>query len=198
MSLFDGLARQRRFVYLVVTLLTAAGIGAAFNLPSSIYPELNFPRITIVAQGTSLGARQQMFSVTRPIEEAVSVVPGVQRVRSRTIRGASEISLYFAPGTDMVVALQLTESRVNQTRGELPGGVEIETERMLPSLFPILTYNVVGSDPGGPLRPRPLPDPSRAGQRAGRGARGRAGLRHPGVRGGGRSRTPRRRRPLLR
>ena len=85
--LFDGLVRQRRFVYLAVALLSAAGIGHGAGLPSSIYPELNFPRITIVAQGTSLGARQQMFSVTRPLEEAVSVVPGVQRVHSRTIRG---------------------------------------------------------------------------------------------------------------
>ncbi len=148
MSFFDGLVRQRRFVYLVVALLTGAGVAAALRLPSSIYPELNFPRITIVAQGTSLSARQQMFSVTRPLEEAVSVVPGVQRVRSRSIRGGSEVSLYFAPGTDMVVALQLTESRVNQTRGDLPDGLSIETERMLPSLFPIITYNVMGADPG--------------------------------------------------
>ncbi|NJD11993.1 MAG: efflux RND transporter permease subunit [Gemmatimonadetes bacterium] len=148
MKLFDALLAQRRFVYLVVALLTVAGIAAALRLPSSIYPELNFPRITIVAQGTALDARQQMFSVTRPLEEAVSVVPGVERVRSRSIRGASELSLYFAPGTDMVVALQLTESRVNQAATELPGGVEIETERMLPSLFPILTYNVMGDDAG--------------------------------------------------
>ncbi|MEO5509784.1 MAG: efflux RND transporter permease subunit [Longimicrobiales bacterium] len=148
MKLFDTLLAQRRFIYLVVALLSGAGIAAAMSLPSSIYPELYFPRITIVAQGTSLGARQQMFSVTRPIEEAVSIVPGVRRVRSRTFRGASELTLDFAPQTDMIVALQLTESRVNETRGDLPQGVEIETERMLPSLFPIVTYNVMGADPG--------------------------------------------------
>jgi multidrug efflux pump subunit AcrB len=147
-KLFDTLLAQRRFIYLVVALLTGAGIAATMSLPSSIYPELYFPRITIVAQGTALGARQQMFSVTRPIEEAVSIVPGVRRVRSRTIRGASELTLDFAPKTDMIVALQLTESRINETRGDLPAGVEIETERMLPSLFPIITYNVMGADPG--------------------------------------------------
>lgn len=148
MRILDAMVRQRRFVYLVVTLLSIAGAAAAMHLPSSIYPELDFPRITIVAQGTSLGARQQMFSVTRPLEEAVSVVPGVQRIRSRTIRGASELSLYFIDGTDMVVALQLTESRVNEVRSALPAAVEVETERMLPSLFPILTYNVLGAEPG--------------------------------------------------
>jgi CzcA family heavy metal efflux pump len=147
-KLFDTLLAQRRFIYLVVALLTGAGIAAAVSLPSSIYPELYFPRITIVAQGTALGARQQMFSVTRPIEEAVSIVPGVRRVRSRTIRGASELTMDFAPKTDMIVALQLTESRINEARGDLPDGLEIETERMLPSLFPIITYNVMGADPG--------------------------------------------------
>ena len=74
-GLFALLARQRRFVYLLVTLLSAGGIWAALNLPSAIYPELTFSRITVVAQGSALGARQILFAVTRPIEEAVSVVP---------------------------------------------------------------------------------------------------------------------------
>lgn len=146
--LFDTLVTQRRFVYLAVVLLSVAGVVAATRMPASIYPELDFARITIVTGGTSLSARQQMFSVTRPLEQAVSAVPGLQRVRSRSIRGASELALTFAPGTDMIVALQLVESRVNEARAELPPGTEIQTERMLPSLFPIQTYNVEGQDPG--------------------------------------------------
>jgi CzcA family heavy metal efflux pump len=146
MSVFDGMVRQRRFIYLVVALLSAAGIWAALVLPSSIYPELDFPRITIVAEGTALDSRAMLFAVTRPIEEAVSIVPGVDRVRSRTIRGGSEISLYFEPSTDMIVALQLVESRINEARADLPPGLSIQTERMLPSLFPILTYNLEGAD----------------------------------------------------
>jgi hypothetical protein len=73
-NLFALLSEQRRFVYLAVALLSAAGIWAATQLPSAIYPELDFSRITIVVQGTSLGARQVLFSITRPIEEAVSIV----------------------------------------------------------------------------------------------------------------------------
>ena len=106
MKLFDLLTAQRRFIYLAVVLLSAAGVWAALRLPSAIYPELLFPRITVVAQGTALGARQVVFSVTRPIEEAVSIVPGVQRVTSRSIRGSSEIQVYFAPNSDMQLALQ--------------------------------------------------------------------------------------------
>ena len=120
MKLFDILSRQQRLVYLVVALLSAAGIWMALRLPSAIYPELRFSRITIVAQGSTLGARQVVFSITRPLEEAVSIVPGVTRVRSHSIRGASEISITFAPGTNMDQALQLVRARVNQVQSALP------------------------------------------------------------------------------
>jgi CzcA family heavy metal efflux pump len=145
-TLFDVLSRQRRFVYLVVALVSVAGVWSAAHLPSAIYPELRFSRITIVAQGSTLGARQIVFSVTRPLEEAVSIVPGVSRVRSHTIRGATEISITFAPGTDMDRALQLVRARVNQVQAGLPADVEIEVEQLTPSLFPIVSYNVEGGE----------------------------------------------------
>ncbi|HET7458168.1 MAG TPA: efflux RND transporter permease subunit, partial [Gemmatimonadaceae bacterium] len=146
-SLFTLLAEQRRFVYLAVALLSAAGVWAAFTLPSAIYPELSFSRITIVAEGSALGARQVLFAVTRPLEEAASIVPGVTRVQSRAIRGGSEVNVTFAPGTDMLQALQQVQARVNQVRPQLPPDVDLEVERLTPSLFPIVSYNVEGGDP---------------------------------------------------
>jgi len=146
-TLFDVVSRQRRLVLLLVGLVSIAGIWAGFELPSAIYPELNFSRIKIVAQGSSLGARQVVFSVTRPLEEAVSVVPGVTRVQSHSIRGASELSINFSPTTDMAYALQLVRARVNQIQGSLPPDLDIEIERLTPSLFPILSYNLQGGDP---------------------------------------------------
>jgi len=145
-ALFDALASQRRFIYLAVALLSAAGAWSALRLPSAIYPELTFPRITIVAQGSSLGARQVVFAMTRPIEEAVSTVPGVVRVQSRSIRGASEVNITFAERTDLDYALQLVRTRVEQIRGDLPPGLDIEIERLTPSLFPVLSYNLEGGD----------------------------------------------------
>ena len=145
-GLFGVLNEQRRFIYLAVALLSAAGIWAALQLPSAIYPELTFSRITVVTQGTSLGARQVLFTITRPLEEAVSIVPGVTRVQSRSIRGGSEINVTFAPSTDMIYALQQAQARVNQVRGDLPPELDIEVERLTPSLFPILSYNLEGGD----------------------------------------------------
>jgi multidrug efflux pump subunit AcrB len=146
-TLAGAVASQRRFVYLVVVLLCVAGVWAALGLPSAIYPELQFSRIAIVAQGSALGARQVVFSITRPIEDAVGIVPGVIRVHSKSIRGASETSITFAPNTDMAYALQQTQARVNEVRNSLPVGLEIQIERLSPSLFPILSYNLEGGAP---------------------------------------------------
>ena len=146
-GLFALLAAQRRFVYLLVALLGAAGVWAALRLPSAIYPELVFSRVTIVAQGSALGARQILFGVTRPIEEAVSVVPGVTRVQSKSIRGGAEIDVTFSEHTDMPVALQQVQARVSQTQGQLPPGLDVQVERLTPSLFPVISYNLEGGDP---------------------------------------------------
>ena len=147
MTLFEVLSRQRRLIYLVVGLLTATGIWFAVGLPSAIYPELEFQRIQIVVEGSALGARQMVFGVTRPVEEAISTVPGVVRVDSRTIRGAVETSLYFDSHTDMSNALSLTRARINQIESTLPAGLDVQIELMTPSLFPILSYNLEGGDP---------------------------------------------------
>ena len=146
-SLFGVLAEQRRFVYMAIAVLSGAGMWAALQLPSAIYPELSFSRITIVVEGSSLGARQVLFSITRPVEEAISVVPGVTRVQSRSIRGGSETNITFSPTTDMIFALQQVQARVNQVRTSLPAGLDVEVERLTPSLFPIVSYNLEGGDP---------------------------------------------------
>lgn len=147
MKLFDLLSAQRRFVYLLVAIASVVGIRAALTLPSAIYPELLFPRITVVAEGSALGAREVVFTMARPIEEAVTSVQGVRRVTSRSIRGSVEIQLYFDDHADMQIALQQTQQRVTQARDRLPADVHVEVERLSPSVFPILSYNLEGGDP---------------------------------------------------
>jgi multidrug efflux pump subunit AcrB len=146
-TIAGAVASQRRFVYLVVVMLCVAGIWSALQLPSAIYPELQFPRIAIVAEGSSLGARQVVFAITQPLEEAAGVVPGVTRVQSRSIRGASELSVTFSPSTDMAYALQQTQARVNQVRNDLPAGLNVQVERLSPAVFPIVSYNLEGGSP---------------------------------------------------
>src|SRR4051812_37382017 len=103
---------QRRAIVLLVLILMLAGIYAAYRLPSGIYPEVNFPRIVVVASAGDLSTGNVMLAVTRPIEESLSGVLGLYRTRSRTIRGETEMSLLFLPNSDMQLALQQVQAKI--------------------------------------------------------------------------------------
>jgi CzcA family heavy metal efflux pump len=145
-------SRNARAILLGVVLLTAAGLYSMFALPSSIYPEVEFPRIQMVAHSGDLAPRMMQLAVTRPLEEAARTVLGVRRVRSKTIRGACEISVLFEPDADMRYALQLMQGKTDEVRPELPAGTELVVERMTPSLFPIFSVNVTGDAAPADLR----------------------------------------------
>ena len=82
MNLVRTTRENRYAVYLVTALLFAAGIWAMFKLPSNIYPEVNFPRIMVLAHSGDLPPDAMLISVTRPLEQAAMQVQGVFRVRS--------------------------------------------------------------------------------------------------------------------
>src|SRR5437879_4439438 len=90
--------------------------------------------------------------VTRPLEDAVSTVLGVAQVRSKTIRGGSEISIDFTPGTDMRRAETLTWNRIGAKRSELPPNLDLTVEQMTPSIFPIISVVLTGGDNPAQLR----------------------------------------------
>jgi CzcA family heavy metal efflux pump len=144
--------RNAYAVFLLTAFLTAAGFYAVFQLPSNIYPELNFPRIVILAHAGDLAPEAVLLSVTRPLEEAASTVLGVRRVRSKTIRGSTEISVLFNPDMDMQYALQLLQARVSEARGTLPPETETEVERLTPVVFPVFSLVLNGNVPSADLR----------------------------------------------
>src|SRR5580765_6425287 len=120
MSVAATALRHSRAAVLVAVAMVIAGVVSAFSVPTRIYPPLVFPRIPIIAHSGTLPPQSMMLTVTRPLEQAALEVPGIRRVRSRSIRGATEISAQFAPATDMILALQQLQNRVAETRGELP------------------------------------------------------------------------------
>jgi CzcA family heavy metal efflux pump len=145
-------SRNSRAIILAIVLLTAAGLWAMTTLPSNIYPEVEFPRIVIVAKAGDLSPRLVQLAVTRPLEEAARTVLGARRVTSKTIRGACEISVLFNPDADMPYALQLAQGKIDEVKGSLPPETTVAVERMTPSLFPIFSFNVTGAMPPADLR----------------------------------------------
>ncbi len=145
-------SRNSRVILLGILLLSGAGLYSMATLPSNIYPEVGFPRILMVAHAGDLSPRMMQLAVTRPLEEAGRTVLGARRVRSKTIRGACEVSVLFNPDADMRYSLQLMQAKADEVKPELPAGTVLVVEWMTPSLFPILSVNVTGGLPPADLR----------------------------------------------
>jgi len=139
-----GLASHHsRAIVVIVALLCAAGLYAAWQLPIAVFPETDFPRIVIIVDNREAPASQTLVSVTRPIEEAMNGIPGIARVKSKTARGSAEISLYFDWNGDIIQELQLVQSRISQLVSTLPPTAEIRNvERLTFAVFPVTGYSL--------------------------------------------------------
>jgi CzcA family heavy metal efflux pump len=136
---FEKLSRPILFV--IITLALVGGY-LAFNIPVSVFPSTDFPRVVIGVDNGVAPIDQMLVTVTKPIEEAVNSVPGLQTVRSITSRGSAEIDLFFDWNSDMVLTLQRVDAVVAHLQSELPATAKIETHRLTFAVFPIIGYSL--------------------------------------------------------
>src|SRR5213083_3007454 len=144
MRLARLVSNQSRAVLVIVALLCAAGLYAAWQLPIAVFPQTDFPRVVIIVDNGEAPASQTLVSVTRPIEEAMNGVPGIARIKSKTARGSSEISLYFDWNVNIVQVLQLVQARLSQLSSTLPPTASIRNvERLTFAVFPVTGYSLI-------------------------------------------------------
>lgn len=125
----------------ITFLVIAACLGggyAALHMPSSVFPEVNFPRVIIIVDNGTMKADEMMASITRPIEESMKDIPGCRTIRSSTGRGSAEIDVFFTWNVDMVQSELQVNSRLSQLRGSLPTTANATAHRMTFSAFPII------------------------------------------------------------
>lgn len=143
MKLASLVSYQSRAIVVIVALLCAAGIYAAWQLPIAVFPQTDFPRIVIIVDNGEAPASQTLVSVTRPIEEAMNGIPGIARIKSKTARGSSEINLYFTWSGNINDELQLVQARMSQLLSTLPPTAEIRNiERLTFAVFPVTGYSL--------------------------------------------------------
>src|SRR6184192_3363840 len=141
MTLARLISEQKRAVLVLIALLCAAGLYAAWQLPIAIFPQTDFPRIVIIVDNGVVPAPQMLVSVTRPIEEAMNGIPGITRIKSTTARGSADISLFFDWHTDIVLTLQLVQARLSQLSASLPPTAAIRNvDRLTFAVFPVAGY----------------------------------------------------------
>ena len=136
------LAQSTRTIFFFAAVFTVAGIYFAFQVPISVFPETNFPRVVIGVDNGVMPVEQMQVTITKPIEDAVNTVPGLVTVRSTTSRGQAEVSLFFNWNVDMYQSLQLVDAALGKVEQTLPPTAKITTNRLTFATFPILGYSL--------------------------------------------------------
>ena len=129
-------------ILFVGILLLAAGIFSYTQMHTNLFPEVLFPRVTLIADAGQQPIDRMMITVTKPIESAVKKVKGVKVVKSTTSRGNCVVDIFFEWGTDVYNAKTQVESRINEIQNFLPQGVSIAIEAMNQSTFPVYGYTL--------------------------------------------------------
>ena len=127
-------------VTLVIILM--GGMFAYSRLQTSLFPEITFPKIKVIADAGLQPVSKMMITVTKPLENAIKQVPGLQYVRSTTSRGSCEISAFMDWNADIDLSQQRIESRINEIKNDLPPETQITVEKMNPSILPVMGYTL--------------------------------------------------------
>jgi CzcA family heavy metal efflux pump len=136
---FKRLSRPIIFLTISIALV---GVYLAFTIPVAVFPNTDFPRIVVGIDNGVMPIDQMLVTVTKPMEEAVNSVPGLQKVQSITSRGSAELDLFFDWNSDMILTLQRVDAVVARLQPELPPGAKVDTHRLTFASFPILGYSL--------------------------------------------------------
>src|SRR5882724_5204049 len=129
---------------IIFVILTAIAVGAylAFTIPVAVFPETDFPRIVVGIDNGVSPINQMQVMVTRPIEEAMNSVPGLEQVRSTTSRGSAEVNLFFNWKVNMFQTLQYVNAAVARVQTTLPSTAKLTANRLTFAAFPIIGYSL--------------------------------------------------------
>ena len=129
-------------ISVILAVIIAGGIMFYGQIQVSLFPEITFPKLKVIADNGEQPVEKMMVTVTRPLEDAIKQAPDLKILRSTTSRGTCEISAFLNWGADINVNQQMLESRIAQIKNQLPADVQIQVEKMNPSILPVIGFTV--------------------------------------------------------
>ena len=114
-------------------------------MKTSLFPNVTFPKIKIIADNGEQPVDKMMVMVTKPLENAIKRVENINLIRSITSMGTCEISAFMEWGSDIDLDKQQVESQITQIKNILPADVQITVEKMNPSILPVMGYSLQSS-----------------------------------------------------
>ena len=161
MSFLTSIALRRPTVaVLAIFLVLGSGIFAYRTLQVELFPQIEFPLVTVFAAYPSADPEAVVQHVTGPIERAVADTPGLESTQSTSFEGNSAVFATFKYGTDMAEAQSAIAAAVNDIA--FPAGVEEPAVgRFNPDQIPVIQFSVVSdrdvSEVQGIVQSRILP-----------------------------------------
>ena len=134
--------RNRTVTVLAIIIVLTAGVTAYNSLRVELFPEIEFPLVTVSTAYPSANPDAVVRDVTDPIEQAISGTSGLESVQTTTFEGNSIVLATFTYGTDMAAA----ETHISSAVNDIPfvSGVEEPTVgRFNPDQFPVIQFSVL-------------------------------------------------------
>lgn len=145
------------FTIMITLIALTLGAVAVKRLPIDLLPDVTYPTLTISAEYSNVGPEEMELLVTRPLEEAVVAVPGVEEISSESGEGVSTVRVSFVWGTDLDVATNDIRDRLDRIIDELPDDMQRPRIRKFDVAdFPILLLGI--SSRLDPIKQREIVD----------------------------------------
>ena len=133
------------FATMVIAALVVFGVISYRTIGVSLFPDVDFPIVTVTVVYEGADPETVETEVTDPIEESVNTISGIKSLRSESSEGIAQVFIEFELERDVDVASQDVRDKVAAIRGELPKEVEAPVvEKFDPDSAPILSIVLSG------------------------------------------------------
>ncbi len=143
MNIAKGSVDRPILTTVIFLIIITLGVVSFFRLSIDMMPEVEYPSISVSTEYGNVGPQEIEEMITRPIEEALAAVQGVEEITSTSTEGSSRVRVAFTWGTDLDVAANDIRDRVDRIMSRLPE--DIDRPRIYKfdiSAFPILYYGI--------------------------------------------------------
>lgn len=148
MALYDTCIRRPVFATMLIMALVVVGVFSFFGLGLDLFPKIDLPTITVLTTFRGAAPEEIEAQVTKPLEEAINTISGIDELRSTSFEGVSQVIVVFKLEKDADVASQEVRDRVSRIQSQLPVGVDASIiQKFDPDAAPILVVAVSGDMP---------------------------------------------------
>ena len=145
MTISDICIKRPVFTWVLVAIPVVLGLFSYGELGVDLFPDVDFPvcTVTTVLQGASV--EEMETTVTKPIEDIINTVSGIDELRSTTTEGVSIVTVQFLLSKNGDVGMQEVRDKVNTILADLPDGTDPPiVDKFDTSSMPVMTIAVSG------------------------------------------------------